>query len=177
MDRRKATSLAIALGIILIGVAIRWYRNLDPIPGYSNKGEIVLREPGTEHSHSSMLLFIDGIAFDFSQPQFQLQSDHVHFEDGDGIAVHKHAEGVTLPLLFRSLGMELSSDCLTMADKTRYCTEGKKVLTQYLNRKQFVDWDNYELQWNDKILIDYGETSEMDLALRLNAVPDLPEDL
>ena len=82
-----------------------------------------------------------------------------------------------MDLLLRSLGMELSSDCITLSDKSRLCTEGNKVLRSYLNREAFVDWANYELRGGDKILIDYGETNEVDLGLRLNAVPDLPEDL
>jgi hypothetical protein len=40
-----------------------------------------------------------------------------------------------------------------------------------------VDWNNYELNPSDKILIDYGTSTETDILLKLNGVPDLPDDL
>jgi hypothetical protein len=177
MDRSKIVALAIALGLIVTALGIRWAGNTERSFSFASQGRPVLGDLDSEHSHASMLLFIDGKPFDFSAAQYQLKNDYVHFEDGDGITVHKHAKGVTLSLLFHSLGMDLTADCLKMADGTEYCSDGRKILRQYLNRKPFVDWEKYELRGGDKILVDYGKTNEMDLGLRLNSIPDLPEDL
>ena len=40
-----------------------------------------------------------------------------------------------------------------------------------------MDWETYELQQDDKILIDYGISTDTDIGLRLNSIPDLPDDL
>lgn len=177
MDRSKILALSVAISLIAIAGVVRWSSGRGEPLKFMGAERVALGEPGSEHSHSSLLIFINGSSVDFSVPQFQEKNEHIHFEDSDGITIHKHAKGATLDLLLRSLGMELSSDCITLSDKSRLCTEGNKVLRSYLNREAFVDWANYELRGGDKILIDYGETNEVDLGLRLNAVPDLPEDL
>ncbi|HEY4504631.1 MAG TPA: hypothetical protein VJI73_02575 [Candidatus Paceibacterota bacterium] len=177
MDQRKIYAFSIALIVICLAFVFRWYKNQNPREYYSVNIQPNLGNVGSEHTHMSLLVFIYGKTFDFSTEQFQLKSDYTHFEDGDGITIHKHAKGVTLLLLLRSLGMEISSDCFTVNDKTRYCTDNNKTLKTYLNRKLFMDWETYELQQDDKILIDYGISTDTDIGLRLNSIPDLPDDL
>jgi len=172
-------AFTIALGIICLSLAIKWYQDSKIVADvyYTDETRPALGEPGSEHSHMSILVFIDGKAFDFSVPEFQLKSEYIHFEDGDGITIHKHAKGATLRFLLQTLGIDLTSDCFRVSDKEEYCVDVNKTLRAYLNREPFVDWASYELRKGDKILIDYGTSTKMDIELKLNAVPDLPENL
>lgn len=167
-------SLLVALLLIVGALAFRG-ASQDVLPRQG--GESPIGKPGSEHSHMSMLVFIRGELFDFSQPEYQLKSPGVHFEDDEGTTIHKHATGITLPYFFETLGMKLSANCLEMPGKN-YCTEGNERFQIFVNRVPFNDKIiGYELRPGDKILINYGGKSEFDLQLKLNSVPNLPSDL
>ncbi|HEY4493603.1 MAG TPA: protein-disulfide isomerase [Candidatus Paceibacterota bacterium] len=173
----RVVALAIALVIVVIALVLRYSRSDTASVDTYVGGEPQLGEAGSEHTHMSMLVFVSGKLLDFSQPLYQLQNELVHFEDADGIFIHKHATGVTLTYLFESLEMELTSDCIRLRTGLEYCSDGKAKLQTYLNKEKFGDWDKYELRDGDKILIDYGNTSEFDHKLLLNTVPDLTPEL
>lgn len=179
MDRTKTIAFGISIALILLAIVLSWTSKQKGSFSFKDdqRGRPAVGGLGSEHSHMSMLVFIDDVGIDFSVPEFQLKDDRIHFEDADGITVHKHAKGATLAMLFESLGMRISPDCIWSAKGIEYCSGPVKKLRSYLNRSHFVDWDTYELRANDKILIDYGSGTDVDLGLRLNAVPDLPEDL
>ena len=177
MQRLRLLALVLATILILAALLFRVSRTRTEPSQYNTPEFPVIGKEGSEHTHMSILLFINDEAIDFSQTQYQLQSPLVHFEDGDGVIVHKHATGITLPYLFETLDMRLTGDCISLSEGRTYCNEGSKRLRTYLNRKEYVDWDRYELRWGDKILIDYGSTSDIDIGLRLNSVPDVPDDL
>ncbi|HEY4505934.1 MAG TPA: protein-disulfide isomerase [Candidatus Paceibacterota bacterium] len=164
----------VAVLLVVAALGLKWpftQENAGDAPQSS------IGKAGSEHSHSSMLVFIRGELFDFSKPEYQLKSPLVHFEDDDGTTVHKHATGITLPYLFETLGMKLTLDCLEMPGRS-YCTQGNEALKIFVNQVPFNSKIvGYELRPGDKILINYGSDSDFDLKLKLNSVPNLPNDL
>ncbi|MEK7535936.1 MAG: protein-disulfide isomerase [Patescibacteria group bacterium] len=178
MQISRKAAIAIAL-VVIVGALILRYQNKpnEEIHVANNAKGSIPGLAGSEHSHMSILVMINGEPVDFSQARYQLQSDLVHFEDGDGVYIHKHATGITLSYLFETLKIKLTDDCITLDSGLEYCSDGKASLKTYLNRELFVDWDKYELRDGDKILIDYGTSTEFDIALLLNSVPDLSSDL
>jgi hypothetical protein len=73
---------------------------------------------GSEHSHAALAVFVNGNQLDFAIPQFQLQSKYIHFENDNPYLIHKHATDVPLDMLFASLGLKITSDCMELNYKT-----------------------------------------------------------
>ena len=176
MGRPRQVALFIAL--VIVSLALYWRyasETLVPIEQHRSTAPII-GGAGSDHSHISMVTVINGIPIDFSDIRYQLKSDLVHFEDGNGTYLHKHATGVTLPYFIETVGIKLTVDCLTIANR-EYCVDGENSLRTYLNREMFNDWDRYELHNGDKILIDYGTTTPFSIQLELNSIPNLSNDL
>src|SRR5438445_5356128 len=116
---------------------------------------------GSTHQHVDFKMYIHGKPVDFSKSQYQLRSQYVHFEAGDGDVIHKHATGVTLDFLFRTLRMSFNKDCIALDTGQRYCNDGTNTVKFYVNGNQSSLFEKYELHDLDKVLISYGnETPE-----------------
>jgi len=72
----------------------------------------------TAHEHGTIEMTIDGERIDFSQSQYQVQSDEFHFENGNGRIWHKHARGVTLEWAMATLGIGVTGDTVTYQGTT-----------------------------------------------------------
>jgi hypothetical protein len=136
----------------------------------------VLGAEGSEHSHASFLLFIRDDAIDFNQSKYMLRDKLAHFENADGITLHKHATGVTAPYFLSTLGIRLTSGCITLEDNTAHCNEGDQTVSIIVNNAEISDFDSYEVQDGDKILINYGADDDIRLRLKANHIPDMPEE-
>lgn len=131
---RIAGMAAIALAVLGGGGYLVFQSGLievsSPTGAVSNGGQNVpLGRPGTTHEHMAFSVTVDGERTDFSQQRYQLQSDHLHFEGGDGSTIHKHATGVTIGYTLDTLGMGINASCLEMRDGTTYCEPGDGELS------------------------------------------------
>ena len=83
-------------------------------------------EYGSDHAHAAIAVFIDGEQLNFDLQQFQLSSRFIHFENHNPYLIHKHATGVPLEMLFISLGMKITSDCIILNyDESAYNKNGR----------------------------------------------------
>ncbi|KFM18557.1 hypothetical protein AAA799P11_01044 [Marine Group I thaumarchaeote SCGC AAA799-P11] len=120
---------------------------------------------GSDHAHAAMLVVLDGEQLNFGLPQFQLSSKYIHFEDHNPYLIHKHATGVPLDMLFVSIGLKITHDCIFVEydfskSVNEFCAEGKKTVQVYVNGEKFLsDISQYEIQHNDRILITLDEKS------------------
>ena len=173
-------ALALALVLVSLAIGLRFYNSQKVPRVFDNKSRPVLGTIGSEHSHMSMMVVIGGAPINLYQEKYVEKSDyaHIHAEDTGGYFIHKHAKGVTLPYFLSTLGWELTGSCLTLETRKRYCSGGDENLWLYVNRKLFEgDLDYYELGDGDKILIDYGTSTLVELMLEANGIPDIPDDL
>jgi uncharacterized protein YneF (UPF0154 family) len=121
-------------------------------------------EYGSEHSHAAIVFFVNGEILNFSMPQFQLLSKYIHLENHNPHILHKHATGAPLEMLFASMGIRVSQDCMVLnyyesseIKNGMFCSEQEKSLRVYLNGKQFSsDVSQYVFEHNDRILISFG---------------------
>ncbi|QUC64078.1 hypothetical protein NsoK4_06405 [Nitrosopumilus sp. K4] len=142
-------------------------------------------EYGSDHAHAAILLVIDGEQLNFGLPQFQLTSKYIHFENNNPVTIHKHATNVPLEMLFASIGITISDDCVTIEDYgTRgtirdICTRQGEELVVFVNRKKYdSDISGYEIKHNDRILIAIGHNESIPKYLAyLDAfkIPDVPK--
>lgn len=107
---------------------------------------------GSVHYHGGIQVVIDGTELDFSRPEFQLQSDHFHFESGNGDRWHVHSKGVTLAYAMNTLGIEVTADSLTYQGTTYRDDEAGTRVRVRVNGES-VDPRTYVLQPDDQIRI------------------------
>lgn len=126
-------------------------------------------EYGSDHSHAAIAVFVEGEQLNFGMPQFQISSKYIHFENHNPYQIHKHATGVPLEMLFASIGMKVTLDCImlnydeSMNLKTgRFCTGQDQSLVFYVNGNEYYsDISKYVLEHNDRILVSFGDTESI----------------
>ena len=124
---------------------------------------------GSDHTHAAIVIFVNGEALNFGLPQFQLLSNYIHFENNNPYLLHKHATGAPLEMLFASLGIKVTQDCMVLnfykyaeLKNGRFCSEQGGSLTFYVNGEQYnSDLSQYVFEHNDRILISFGNTDSI----------------
>ena len=119
---------------------------------------------GSEHTHAAMVIFVNGEIVNFGLPQFQLLSNYIHFENHNPYLLHKHATSAPLEMLFASLGIKVTQDCMFLnyyesaeIENGKFCLDQGKSLTVYVNGEQYnSELSQYVFEHNDKILISFG---------------------
>ena len=124
------------------------------------------------HLHADIKVYINGKAIDFSQRKYQLAARFIHFEDGIGDVIHTHATSLTLGHLFKSLGMDFNSNCLTFEGQA-YCNDVDKTLKFYVNGQKSNEFDNRVIKDLDKYLVSYGNENESEMQKQLNSIINL----
>ena len=120
---------------------------------------------GSDHAHAAILVVLDGEQLNFGLPQFQLSSKYIHFEENNPYLIHKHATGVPLEMLFVSIGLKVTQDCIFVEygfseNANEFCADEKKTVQVYLNGEKFLsNISQYEIQHDDRILITLDEKS------------------
>lgn len=120
-------------------------------------------EYGSEHAHAAIAVFIEDEQVNFGFQQFQLKSKYIHFENNNPYMVHKHATGVPLDMLFTSIGMKVTINCIILNEdghsyEVKFCTGEDKYLIFYVNGERHnSDISQYVFEHNDRILIHYGD--------------------
>lgn len=122
---------------------------------------------GSQHVHADFKVYLNDKAVDFSQPRYQVRAQHVHVEGGDGDVIHVHATGVKMGYFLSTLNIKSSESCFVI-DSRSYCSSENKTLKFFVNEVPNSEWENYVLQSMDRLLISYG--NETDLASQLASV-------
>lgn len=126
---------------------------------------------GSTHEHAVLAVFVDDTVLDFSLSRFQVRDSRIHFEDGDGIQVHKHATGVTLGLLFSTLGIEFSSDSLIL-DDVEYVNRDINNMKFFVNNVENNEFGEYNIKDKDIILISIGNEGPNEIQKQLDFLFD-----
>ncbi len=160
-SKRKTNLMAagiLAVLVLIVGYTGYLFMTMDATAPGAPPGAGKL---GDEHEHASLLVRIFDDKFDFSVPSYQIKSSWIHFEESDGVTIHRHASGVTLGYLFDSLNIGIDSECYSFPDGRQFCTNEDYSLKYYLNHQLVNDINDYVIQDDDRILITFGnETPE-----------------
>ena len=163
--RRKKTFLFILL-LILLGIFF-----------FLKKTEPPLGPLNGVHEHVDFKVYLKGQAYNLSQQKYMSTADSklspfIHLHDSDGNIIHLHASGITLGMLFQSLGMNLTSTCFTLDNGTSYCTNQDYTLSMYVNGKKNNNYEKYGIKDLDRILLTYRNEDKGTLNTELNSVTD-----
>ena len=165
--KKKKHSGYVLAGLLLFASSAGYYAFFTP--GFNSQTGFFVKNV---HEHADMKVFLNQNAVNFSQDRFQSTqelplTEYIHFHDGTGNDVHKHATGVPLSYLFKTFGGILNASCVGIDGML--CTNSTHDLKFYVNGKKRNDPGTYELHDLDRILISLGPTVE-NVSLQLDAV-------
>lgn len=142
-----------------------------------------IEDPQTVHLHADFKVYINNVAYDFSQEKYQTieapneehdfeQEGYVHLHDSNGEIIHVHKEAITVGDFFDSLAMSFDKNCLALDTGEKYCNEEAKSLKFYINGQLNDQFENYEIQDLDRILLTYGSEYEELIQAQIASVND-----
>ncbi len=138
---------------------------------------------GSTHIHADIAVFLNGNQITPFGQQYFVRSPYVHMEGGpgEGTVIHMHATNVPLNFFFKSLGMDLASNCFKLDTAENFCDSGDKTLKMYVKHaggewEQNFDNGNYVFRNLDKILITYGNENLDQIKIQENSVTDFSKD-
>ena len=155
----------IAAIVIIAGISIYVFsQNTQSVAGFGPLG--------SAHEHAAFLVKVNGQNIDFSQPQYQVQSDYIHVENGDGTTLHRHATNVTFVDFLKSVKMDIDkkNNCLAFTNGTEYCDDDNNKLRTFINGNSTESISDYVLKNNDRLLVIYGNETDEQIA---NALDEL----
>lgn len=158
--------IPIVAAVIAIGVAAAVIAPQGP---KTNFGPL-----GSAHEHAVIEVRLDGKPIDFSQKKYQVQSQFIHMEGGNGSTLHRHATGVPVGEFFKTVGMNIENGCFITDEGTRYCDNGAKQLRYFVNGTRWDSITDYVLSQNDRILIIYGSESQEQLQAEFDKLNNTP---
>ena len=125
---------------------------------------------GSAQQHAAFLVKVNGQNIDFSQPQYQVQSDYIHVENGDGTTLHRHATNVTFADFLKSVKMDIDkkNNCLIFTNGTEYCDDDNNKLRTFINGNSTNSISDYVLNDNDRLLVIYGNETNEQIAKALD---------
>lgn len=127
------------------------------------------------HAHAAFMVFVKGERIDFSLPQYQSRDSRMQFENGDGFTLHKHDNDAWFGPFFESLNMTLANNCLSIANRTSFCSNFDNQISFIVNGQPSGQFQHYIPYDKDRILISYGKGEEIDAQLQqLDAVTIKP---
>ncbi len=178
--RSKNKSLVIAAIVFVVisaGVFSYYFVNQNQIDSQILQNTLNLSEEeqlaieydvgkfGSDHAHAAIVIFVDDEQINFGLPQFQVQSKYIHFEDHNPYLIHKHATNVPLKMLFLSIGIDFSSECMmfvnSISNDSSLCANQESDLTFIINGQHVSNISDYEISHNDRILISYGDSKSI----------------
>jgi hypothetical protein len=139
---------------------------------------------GSDHAHAAIGIFIEEKQQNYSLPQFQISSKYIHFENNNPYLIHRHAIDAPLEILFASIGIKITPDCISLnyesESKTgKFCKEENQSLMFYVNGEKYhSNISQYVFEHNDKIMISFGDEKSISKHLRIVEslkIPDIPK--
>lgn len=128
--------------------------------------------PDPNHTHADFAIFIDGKQLDFSDPEYMADlpteidhSDHghthdtLHLHDEVATVIHRHKPGQSFGEFLNSIGIQLTTSCITLADQTQFCTNNENILTMVINNAHMPVDPNYVFVDEDQILLTYNKVN------------------
>jgi len=177
-EQRRAYVIAIIAAVLIASSAAVYKYVIDKAPVLPVELPKIGRV-GSDHAHASLLIMVGDRILNFCSPEYMLKSQYVHFENADCSVVHRHATGVTIPTFLKTIGVGLTSECLSVPNDKTYCNNGTDILRAVVNGKEIPIeiLPYYVFRNNDHMLINYGPETGAKLVYKYNEVPAIPEDV
>lgn len=187
---KKLITISIIVSVLIVVVAYSYQigsttsseEKEKPTPDVATTTDIqedlTVGEPGSTHAHASFVMLINGDFYNFSRERYYEKSNYAHFHKGNGVIIHKHAKGVSLPYFLETLGVSFAGDCLVLDEGDEYCDSENNQWRMVVNGNIIEKPDKYEIRHGDRILLDYSNDSKAELRLKAQSTtPEVPKEL
>src|SRR3989344_7163998 len=136
MERNRLLAIVVAT-LVVLGALYYRLSSSAPVDKQSEGLTMpIVQEPGSEHSHASIIMLVNGNVIDFNQARYVERSEYAHIHDNSPYFIHKHAKGVTLHYFLETIGVKITSDCIYL-DNFQFCNKESAKLTILINRVKF----------------------------------------
>lgn len=122
---------------------------------------------------ASFAIFTDGTFRVFTASKYHNLSQDIYITAQKPNTVIVKKENITWGDFFKTLPMELSSDCLTTGTGQRFCTNQTKTLKFYINGGKIENFLERKIQNGDKALITFGDESEQQIQNQIRGISDI----
>jgi hypothetical protein len=160
-DMSKAGASGLLLGALIMHLALPYLVRYEWWPGHNTHNHST-----KYHIHADFLVVVNDEIIDLSKPEFistsqRKLSDDVHLHDGDGKVEHLHAEGITFANFLSTLGITLTTTCLTLKEAEAICQSNETEVALYVNSERFRgDITTYIPEDLDRVLLYVGASDE-----------------
>lgn len=117
--------------------------------------------------HASFLIFTNGTRRIFTNSKYHNLSQDVYIEASKPAVVHVKKPGITWGDFFKTLPMQVTSDCLITGDGEKLCNLDTRALKFFINGKQVEDFLAQEIKDGDWAMISYGAQSQAQIDSQL----------
>ncbi len=139
-----------------------------PSPSPSPIGKV---EKANLVSKASFLIFTDGTKRDFGFERYYNQSEEVYITEAAPHIVISKKASITWGDFFKTLPMELTSECLTTGTGQTFCNTDSKKLVFYVNGNITTNLLQLPIKNNDRVLIHYGVQDKNAINSEINQIP------
>ena len=128
------------------------------------------------HVHADFHIVINDVLVNLDDARFQTTSqqelhEHAHLHDNNGDVKHIHDTRITFAEFLDSLGITLTDTCVTLDNQ--FCNNDTEQLVLFINGEAYPDQiTQYVPVDNDRLLLYYGTSDNLNLADYLAAIPD-----
>lgn len=158
------------LGYILIGILISFIIT-------TGIRFLTYKEMEDTHFHANVAIFINGQRVDLSKDKYmepisactveegekQLATQRTHLHSNNPETVHVHDDGVLWGHFLTGIRFNVGKDYIVTDEGKGYQNADGKMVTYVLNGKIINNPSNYEIESQDRLLINYGSESQDDL--------------
>ena len=136
---------------------------------------------GTAHMHADLNIYINGERLILAKQGNFMKSSFLHLDNNQNLddansVLHMHAKNVPLWVFFKSLGMTLTKDSLTLDNGQILKNENNNTLKFYLDGKRVDDLSNYVFQPLAKLLISYGSENDVELEKQIKSMTNFAKN-
>lgn len=187
---KKLITISVLVSVFIIAVAYFYQIGVtttseeeeEPVSDVSTttkvQEDLTVGEPGSTHAHASFVMLIDGDFYNLNRERYYEKSNYAHFHEGNGVVIHKHATGVSLPYFLETLDIAFTGDCVVLDEGDEYCDTGDKQWRMVVNGDIIEEPDKYEISHGDRILLDYSDDRRADLRVKAQSTtPEVPKEL
>lgn len=121
---------------------------------------------------AAFLIYTNNVKRTFAASMYHRRSSEVYLTPDNPQIVYVTRQGTTWGMFFQTLPMSLNEECLITGTKETFCTGAQGTLRFFINGEEDEAALQRTIAANDRLLISYGLSSELELSHQIQAVPN-----
>lgn len=161
-------TIPIILIIAIVAVAVVYIPKREDLTG--------IGPVNSQHIHADFAIYINGTELNFNDNKYfvgELHGKYSHLHAPHATLLHVHATRVSIGIFMNSIKQPFNNTCITDQAGEDFCNDNENTIKFYVNGEPNYEFDKYIVKDKDKILISYG--NESDLKEQLASITNLAE--